>query len=222
METHVTGRVRSERLGYRQELLGSLASERILLLGIPGAGKTTTANLLQRECKDFNHVSLGEISRNLQPGSAEALKLAELFRTEQPSGLAAFFLGLVDPYLRQSREGFILDGIPKISNEVAPLFHYVGASLGTDISLILHLQVSPEAAIGRIGQRGMQDTKDSLKMYRRRIALYEPTVRELRTFTADSQLPWISVHTDTLQPHAVVDSILEQYADIRADILESF
>ena len=203
------------RLASRQEMLKGLAAERILLVGIPGAGKTTTATLLGEEYEDFNYISLGDISRNLPSESEDAQQLRGLFKAGEPSGLVSFFLKLVDLPLRQVRDtGFIFDGIPKTPGEVSPLFQYMDSSLHANFSLVLHLQISPEVAIDRIDLRGVQDSKDSQAMYRKRIARYEPTIQELYKISDRVGLPWVSVRTDLMQPNEVIADILGQYADI--------
>lgn len=195
-----------------REVLEKLASERILLLGIPGAGKTTTCELLRQEQEGFNYISLGAISRSLPPESPEARQLEELFKTGEPSGLSSFFLGLVDPYLRQAKEsGFILDGIPKTPAEVEPLFRYMDASLDAEVSLVVHLRTSIPVALGRIGMRGFQDSKDTERMYQRRAAIYEPTVLEVKLVSDARSIPWIELDNSETSPQETVDSIIRLY-----------
>ncbi len=78
------------------EVLAQIAKMNIILLGIPGAGKTTLSEELVKRHADVDYISLGDISRNLARGSPEQQYLEQLFQSEAPTGDPEFFLQLTE------------------------------------------------------------------------------------------------------------------------------
>ncbi|MBI3889397.1 nucleoside monophosphate kinase, partial [Candidatus Saccharibacteria bacterium] len=182
-----------------REALKLLSKMHIIILGIPGAGKTTLCEALETQNDDINYISLGEISRNLPPESQERQELNRLFELGSPLGIPEFFCGLVEPYIDEAIDqdrGFILDGIPKKSEEILPLQQML-ASKGIEIDLVVSCEISPLVAYDRVGNRSSRDgDEDTMEIFANRTAKY---LQDIDTFKkqlgSDNNVPIIAINT---------------------------
>ncbi len=193
--------VNSEReTGYVTTDIGKLANMHVVLLGIPGAGKTTLANELRQLDSGINYISLGEISRNLDPSSSQKKELDRLFALGKPVGLPELFLDIVEPHIDSAVEGgrgYMLDGIPKKEEEINPLLQFLNEK-GADPEMIISCEVPPMVAHSRIIERSArQGEEDTMEIFLNRTKIY---LRDLDLFksrlTSDGEIPLFIVDTE--------------------------
>ncbi len=193
--------VNSEReIGYLTTDIGKLANMHVVLLGIPGAGKTTLANELRQLDPAINYISLGEISRNLDPASSHKKELDRLFALGKPVGLPELFLDIIEPHIDRALtdgRGYILDGIPKKEEEIDPLLQFLNEK-GADLEMVVSCEAPPMVAHGRIIERSArQGEEDTMEIFLNRTKIY---LRDLDLFksrlTKDGEIPLYIVDTD--------------------------
>lgn len=157
------------------ETLAAMSKLNIILLGIPGAGKTTLANNLSTINPDVNYISVGEISRSLPADSEQRKYLDQLFQAGSPVGIPEFFLDLIEPYVdacASKGEGFILDGIPKKHEEMQPLMTFM-KNKGITIDMAVSCEVDPLHAYERVSERGPRhNDNDSMEVFANRTKIY--------------------------------------------------
>jgi len=190
------------RENQSKEALEVLAGMNIVILGIPGSGKTSLAEALQSRNADVKYISLGEISRQLPEGSPERQELDRLFEIGSPIGSAEFFCDLVVAYIDQAHEegsGFILDGIPKKSEEIAPLLTML-ESRGINLDMVISCEASPLVAHDRIVERGERPGyPDTLEIFTNRTAKYLSDAHQFKAdLTGRHQIPLLVINTEEL------------------------
>jgi adenylate kinase len=183
-----------------KEALEVLAGMSIVVLGIPGAGKTSLAEALQSKNEDITYISLGEISRQLPEGSPERQELDRLFEIGSPVGSAEFFCDLVAAHIDQACEegkGFILDGIPKKSEETAALLAMLD-SKGINLDMVVSCETSPLVAHDRIVDRAERPgDPDTLEIFTNRTARYLTDLDQFKSdLTADRRVPLLVINTE--------------------------
>lgn len=183
-----------------KEALEVLATMNIVVLGIPGAGKTSLAEALQAKNDKIKYISLGEISRQLPEGSPERQELDRLFELGSPVGPAEFFCDLVASHIDQARaegSGFILDGIPKKGEEVAPLLEMLETK-GVNLDMVISCEASPLVAHDRIVDRGEREgDPDTLEIFTNRTARYLTDLDQFKVeLTANHRIPLLVLDTE--------------------------
>jgi len=131
-------------------------ARRVLLVGMPGAGKGTQGERLARTL-DVPHIAMGDLIR-------------QVAREESPFGFQARLLmerGLLVPnsvvleiIARRfaaddvRRDGFVLDGYPRTIEQAVALEALLGSSM---VELVIELVVSTDVARERLQLRGRSD-----------------------------------------------------------------
>lgn len=89
-ESHLDNHGIVENIGA----LTLLSTMNTVLLGLPGAGKSTLVQNLLALNGNFDYISLGDISRRLPEDAPERQELNRLFELGSPTGVPDFFLAL--------------------------------------------------------------------------------------------------------------------------------
>lgn len=152
---------------------------RIAIIGLPGSGKGSQARLLS-ETFSIPRICVGEMLRELgKEKSALGRKVKETLKRGElvPDDLV---LVLLKQRLKKSdtRKGFVLDGIPRTSNQVR-MFHKL---FSLDKTFLL--RVAEKVAITRLLKRGREDDtpeaiKKRLEIFNREIGQIAELCREL-------------------------------------------
>lgn len=126
---------------------------RVVLLGLPGAGKGTQAALLAGAA-GVPHVATGNIFRQ---AVAEATALGRQVKEILDRGALvpdALTTAIVEERLRQAdcRGGFVLDGFPRTLPQGEALDALL-PRLGTALERAVLLQIAPERAVARLAGR---------------------------------------------------------------------
>lgn len=123
---------------------------KIVLLGPPGSGKGTQANLI---CKKYNipHISTGDIFRtNIANGTALGKKAKEYIDAGSlvPDELT---IKIVEDRLKQDdcKNGFVLDGFPRVRTQAEAL------SKMTQVDKAIMIDLDDEEIINRLSKRRM-------------------------------------------------------------------
>lgn len=194
------------------EVLTYLSKMNIVLLGIPGAGKTTLSEELVSRHPDIDYISLGDISRNLRPGSPEQLYLEQLFQSEAPTGDPGFFLGLIESRIDTAREqghGFILDGIPKKASEVQPLLDFFEAK-GLSIDAVISCEASPLETYNRIAARDSRPgSEDSMTVFLNRTKMYLTDIDSFKDRLTADGAHLFTLDTEMLNQQQSVSTLLD-------------
>ncbi|MCH5644277.1 MULTISPECIES: adenylate kinase [unclassified Gordonia (in: high G+C Gram-positive bacteria)] len=156
---------------------------RLVILGPPGAGKGTQAELLS-EALGIPHISTGDLFRaNISQGTAvgvEAKKYLDagnLVPSEITVDMVRARVGEPD-----AAKGFILDGFPR-STEQADALKDILAALDTSLDAVLSFEVDTDVVVDRMLARGRAD--DTEEVIRNRMAVYTKETAPLLAYYGD-------------------------------------
>ncbi|NIT04579.1 AAA family ATPase [Candidatus Saccharibacteria bacterium] len=148
---------------------------RISIIGAPGSGKTTQANLLAKPL-GVPVFSLGkELRRVVEEGGPKASEIKKIL---EEGGLVPDEMTL--DVLRErlmsedTSRGFILDGMPRTIGEARAMSQIFA------LNKVFHLQVGVQAATERLLRRGREDDKPELMQ--RRFDLYNQNIKPIIAF----------------------------------------
>lgn len=138
----------------------------IILIGIPGAGKSTQGNLLSKQLK-IPYLSTGHIFRQI---AQEKTKWGRFVKETMSSGLLIpdeETIEIVADYLKRPeyRRGYLLDGFPR------NLFQ--AERFNVAITAVFYLKVPDKEALWRIAGRGDQvRSDDTVSAVKKRIEIF--------------------------------------------------
>lgn len=125
----------------------------LVLMGLPGAGKGTQAQLIVKDF-DIPHISTGDIFRaaikNETPMGVAAKKFidqGELVPDEVTNGIVKERLAEKD-----TANGFMLDGFPRNLNQATALNEML-ADGGRKLDAVINIHVRPEVLVERLSGR---------------------------------------------------------------------
>lgn len=157
-------------------------SQNIILLGPPGAGKGTQAQILT-ETRDMVQLSTGDMLREAQASGSEMGKLVAGVMARGELVTDEIVIGLIREKLAAGGKGFIFDGFPRTLAQADALGALM-QELGQKIEAVIELRVNDDVLVGRIVGRAEQaraagkpvradDNAESLKT--RLMAYYKQT-----------------------------------------------
>lgn len=122
---------------------------KIILLGPPGAGKGTQAEILSKKLK-INTISTGVMLRTAIREKTELGEIAEKYINDGKLVPDDVVVGIVKERLSQPdcENGFILDGFPRTTEQAQAL-----AESGVKIDKALSLEVADETIVERLSGR---------------------------------------------------------------------
>lgn len=138
----------------------------IILIGIPGAGKSTQGNLLSKQLK-IPYLSTGHIFRQI---ATEKTKWGRFVKETMTSGLLIpdkETIEIVAEYLRRPeyRRGYLLDGFPRNI--------YQAKRFREEITAVFYLKVPDKEALWRIAGRADEGrTDDTVSAVKKRIEIF--------------------------------------------------
>jgi adenylate kinase len=185
---------------------------RLLLIGAPGAGKGTQAELLARRF-GITHISSGDLLRQHVRNQTSLGQLAKKYVDNGdlvPDGLVMDMLR--KPVVAASEAGgYVLDGFPRTVEQAKAAFA-VAQALGTEVQAAIHLDVPRDELVRRLlrRRRGSDDTEavieNRLQTYLdRTVPLLEYYAGREWMFIVDGAQPPEAVHEDIVARLAKLD-----------------
>ena len=153
----------------------------IVLLGAPGSGKGTQANLLKQRYH-LEHVSTGDLFREeIASGSPIGMQAKSLIDkgTLCPDTLTLDILYHFYNSLKNVR-GFLLDGVPRTIKQ-AQMMEGIGYPHIIPVTTAIYIKVSDEEVVERLAQRAilLKRSDDTPEVIRQRITNYETQTKPL-------------------------------------------
>ena len=153
----------------------------IVLLGAPGSGKGTQADLLKQHYH-LEHVSTGDLYRKeMASGSPIGMRAKQLIDQGYlcPDDMTLDMLYQFCADLKNVR-GFLLDGVPR-TLEQAQMMEGIGYPHIIPVSLVVYIEVDENEVIERLIKRAeiLKRTDDTPEVIRQRIENYELLTKPL-------------------------------------------
>lgn len=139
---------------------------KLVLIGIPGSGKSTQGNLLSHQLK-IPYLSTGHIFREIaKEKSAIGLYVKEILR----SGLLMpddKTIPIVENYLKgeEYKNGYIIDGFPRTTNQAK--------KFRNNVDKVIYLEIGDKDALWRLAHRNSNlRTDDTVEAIKKRIEIF--------------------------------------------------
>ena len=154
----------------------------IVIFGAPGSGKGTQSELIIKEY-GLDHISTGDVLRSEMKNETELGKIAKDYIEKGqlvPDELIVDMLAKVLDSKVNSK-GVIFDGFPRTIPQAKALMLN---KRGTDVSVMLNLQVEEEELINRLLERGKVSGRsdDNLETIKSRLDVYHKQTAPLADY----------------------------------------
>lgn len=159
---------------------------RIVLVGPPGAGKGTQAEIISRKL-GVPHISTGELFRAHAERKTDLGAAAKSYMDRGALVPDEVTNEMVHRRLEEPdvRAGFVLDGFPRTVAQADVLKSYL-AEQGGELDTVLEFQVPEEVVLERLLARGRAD--DSADVIHKRFEVYRSETAPLLEYYADRLL----------------------------------
>ena len=148
---------------------------RLLLIGMPGAGKGTQAERLSQSY-DIPAISTGDIFRHNVKNETELGKQAKAFMDRGEYVPDSLTNALVRDRLSHAdaKTGFLLDGYPRTADQVAELDDIL-SSMGEKLDAVVNITANTDEVVKRLLNRAKEQGRadDTEEVIRRRLEVYE-------------------------------------------------
>jgi adenylate kinase len=165
-------------------------TNRLVIMGPPGAGKGTQAKILSERLR-IPHVSSGDIFRaNVEAGTELGRRAGEyVLRGEYVPDELTNAMVRDRLYRPDCEEGFILDGYPRTVAQVDYLDQIL-ADHDAPLDRVLELTVDTDAIVERLLKRAQLEGRvdDTADVIRRRLEVYAEQTLPLTTLYAERGL----------------------------------
>ncbi len=203
-------------VGSRHEhWLGRRAGDqmRLLLIGAPGAGKGTQAELLA-ERFGITHISSGDLLRQHvrdQTALGQTIK-SYLDRGDLVPDSVVMDMLRKPVVAAAEAGGYVLDGFPRTVDQAKASFPTAQA-LGAEVQAAVHLDVPREELVRRLLARG-RGSDDTEAVIDRRLQVYEDMTVPLLEYYAGRE--WMFIVDGAEPPEAVHEEIVERIQKLAA------
>ena len=156
----------------------------IVIFGAPGSGKGTQSELIIAEY-GIDHISTGDVLRSEMKNETELGKIAKDYIEKGQLVPEELIVDMLAKVLdsKENSKGVIFDGFPRTIPQAKALKEMLNKR-GTDVSVMLNLQVEEEELIKRLLERGKVSGRsdDNLETIKSRLDVYHKQTAPLADY----------------------------------------
>ncbi|QFR49267.1 adenylate kinase [Sulfurimonas lithotrophica] len=153
-----------------------------LIIGAPGSGKTTDAELIAKENESITHYSAGDMFRSEVASGSERGKLIDSFISKGeivPIDIA--IETIVSAIKKAPTKVVIIDGYPRSVEQMQALDAYLNNENGVELSNVIEVSVSEVVARNRVLGRA-RGADDNNEVFNNRMKVYTGPLKAIQKF----------------------------------------
>lgn len=164
-----------------------------LIIGAPGSGKTTDAELIAQKHEDITHYSAGGMFRAEVASGSDRGQLIDSFISKGlivPIDIA--IETIVDAIKNAPTKVVIIDGYPRSNEQMTELDKYLENEKKVELSSVIEVEVSKDTAFKRVLGRATVDevvrADDNEEVFLNRMRVYTEPLKEIQEFYQEKNL----------------------------------
>jgi adenylate kinase len=184
---------------------------RLLLIGAPGSGKGTQADLLAARF-GIAHISSGDLLRQHVREQTSFGQLVKKYVDKGDLVPDSLVMDILRKPVLAATNGYVLDGFPRTVDQAKAAFE-TARELGVEVQAAVHLDVPDEELIRRLlaRSRGSDDTEDVIA---HRLQVYREMTIPLLDYYANRE--WMFAVDGTRSPDEVHQDIVSRLEKMAA------
>ena len=164
-----------------------------LIIGAPGSGKTTDAELIAKQNDEITHYSTGDMLRaEVACGSTLGLEINQFISKGLIVPIKIAIETIINAIKNTPTSIIIIDGYPRSMEQLHALDEYLIKDVSIELTSVIEVAVSEETARDRVLGRA-RGTDDSNEVFDNRMKVYtEPLVAIKDFYSSNNILTTIS------------------------------
>lgn len=153
-----------------------------LIIGAPGSGKTTDAELIAKENENITHYSTGEMLRTeVESGSKLGLEIDSYISQGLIVPIKIAIETIVNAIKNAPTPIIIIDGYPRSMEQLNALDEYLHVDSSLELCSVIEVQVSEETAKDRVLGRA-RGADDNTEVFDNRMKIYTEPLADIQAF----------------------------------------
>ena len=164
-----------------------------LIIGAPGSGKTTDAELIAAKHNNITHYSTGDMFRaEVLSGSQRGAIIDTYISAGNIVPIDIAIETILTAIKNASTDVVIIDGYPRSIEQMVELDKYLNKENEVQLINVIEVEVSQETAfhrvLGRAADADVVRVDDNEKVFLNRMKLYTEPLAEIKTFYTQKEL----------------------------------
>lgn len=161
----------------------------ILIIGAPGSGKTTDAQLIAEQNPDIiKHYSTGDLLRDEVASGSERGKIIDSFISKGNIVPIEIAIETIISAIKATQlDTIIIDGYPRSNEQMNALDEYLEKEDSIELVSVIEVEVSEETARDRVLGRARGDD-DNTEVFNNRMKVYLDPLSDIQAFYTKSDL----------------------------------
>ena len=153
-----------------------------MIIGAPGSGKTTDAELIAKENSQITHYSTGDMLRaEVASGSELGLEINNYISKGLIVPIKIAIETIVNAIKNAPTDIIIIDGYPRSMEQLNTLDEYLCTDSSLELSSVIEVEVSEETARDRVLGRA-RGADDNTEVFDNRMKVYLEPLAEIQSF----------------------------------------
>ncbi len=164
-----------------------------LIIGAPGSGKTTDAELIAKANDNITHYSTGDMFRaEVASGSQRGELIKSFIEKGDLVPIEIVIETIVGAIKKAPTAVVVIDGYPRSTEQMVELDNYLADEDGVELMSVIEVEVSEETAknriIGRAEEAEVARDDDSVEVFYNRMKVYTEPLSAIQKFYSAKDL----------------------------------
>ena len=153
-----------------------------LIIGAPGSGKTTDAELIAKNNPDITHYSTGDMLRaEVASGSQRGKEIHKYISKGEIVPIDIVIETIINAIKSSPTDIIIIDGYPRSVEQMLVLDKYLQEHKDIELVSVIEVKVSEETARNRVLGRARGED-DNNEVFNNRMRVYTEPLQQIRDF----------------------------------------
>ena len=162
--------------------IGKIMKKLFLIIGAPGSGKTTDAELIAAKHDNITHYSTGDMLRAEVAAGSEMGKIINSFVSRgNLVPIEIIIETIVNSIKNAPTQVVVIDGYPRSGEQMIELDRYLINEDDVELINVIEVEVSEEVACDRVLGRA-RGADDNLQVFKNRMKVFTEPLEEIQIF----------------------------------------
>jgi adenylate kinase len=184
-----------------------------LIIGAPGSGKTTDAELIAEQNSEITHYSTGDMLRaEAESGSELGSEIKNYISKGLIVPIKIAIETIVSAIKNAPTDIIVIDGYPRSMEQLTALDKYLKSDSSLELCSVIEVEVSQETAKERVLGRSRGED-DKVEVFNNRMKVYTEPLSDIKKFYIEKNL----LHTISAE-RSIEEIVSEMHSFIKSKI----